>query len=267
MAGRFVHLLILLIAVVMLTISTAPPIVTAQEGTLTPTEQLGKSIFFDTTLSLNRNQSCASCHGPQAGWTGPDEMINSWGAVYEGSIAGRFGDRKPPSAAYATQSPVFFRDKKGDFVGGNFWDGRATGEILGSPAADQAMGPFLNPMEQALPTAAEVVYRVCQAGYSVLFRETWGNDICDISNIDSAFGAIAISIAYYESSSEVNAFTAKYDYTFKGMAKLSKEEQLGYALFRGKAGCHRCHISNGQAALFTDYTYDNLGLPQNPANP
>jgi len=46
------------------------------------------------------------------------------------------------------------------FIGGNFWDGRATGEKLGNPAADQAQGPFLNPKEQALPNAACVVYRV-----------------------------------------------------------------------------------------------------------
>ncbi|MGR8953063.1 MAG: cytochrome c peroxidase [Gammaproteobacteria bacterium] len=38
---------------------------------LTPTEQLGKSIFFDETLSINQNQSCAACHAPDVGWTGP----------------------------------------------------------------------------------------------------------------------------------------------------------------------------------------------------
>ena len=73
----------------------------------------------------------------------------------------QFGDRKPPSAAYATVSPIFHEDKKGLFIGGNFWDGRATGEVLGNPAADQAQGPFLNPVEQALPDSACVVYRVC----------------------------------------------------------------------------------------------------------
>ena len=72
---------------------------------LTPIEQLGRSIFFDENLSLNQNQSCASCHGPEVGWTGPLSETNEHGAVYEGSIAGRFGDRKPPSAAYATPRP------------------------------------------------------------------------------------------------------------------------------------------------------------------
>ena len=120
---------------------------------LTDMEELGKSIFFDENLSINGNQSCASCHGPEVGWTGPLSETNEHGAVYEGSIAGRFGDRKPPSAAYATLSPIFHQDKQGLFIGGNFWDGRATGEKLGNPAADQAQGPFLNPVEQALASA------------------------------------------------------------------------------------------------------------------
>jgi cytochrome c peroxidase len=119
---------------------------------LTPQEELGKAIFFDQNLSFNGNQSCAACHAPESGWTGPDPLINAAGSVYEGSIAGRFGNRKPPSAAYATPSPILhyaIEKKDALFIGGNFWDGRATGETLGSPAAEQAQGPFLNPLEQA----------------------------------------------------------------------------------------------------------------------
>jgi cytochrome c peroxidase len=180
-------------------------------------------------------------------------------------------------------------------VGGNFWDGRATGEVLGNPAADQALGPFLNPAEQALPDSACVVWRVCDpvipSDYPVSFEDVWGAGACDIAwpsdvgavcategttvdlsdadraKSDMAYGNIGLSIAAYEDSSEVNAFTSKYDWTFKGNAKLSKEEQRGYALFRGKGQCHRCHISNSQGALFTDFTFDNLGVPQNPENP
>jgi cytochrome c peroxidase len=117
----------------------------AASSDLSLEEQLGKLLFFDETLSLNNNQSCASCHAPEVGWTGPTSDVNAHGTVYEGSVPGEFGDRKPPSAAYATVSPIFHMDKKGLFTGGNFWDGRATGEKLGNPAADQAQGPFLNP--------------------------------------------------------------------------------------------------------------------------
>jgi cytochrome c peroxidase len=262
---------------------------------LTQVERLGKSIFFDNNLSINQNQACAVCHGPDVGWTGPIEAFNKGGSVYEGSVPSRFGNRKPPSAAYATQSPIFHVDKKGSFVGGNFWDGRATGEKLGNPAADQAQAPFLNPVEQALPDSACVVYRVCNpimpGDYPVSFEQVWGSDACDIdwpldvntdcgeegttvaldpadrAKSDEAYDGIALSIAAFEASSEVNAFSSKYDFKFGGKVKLSKQEQRGFALFRGKGQCHRCHISNGQQALFTDYTFDNLGVPRNPENP
>jgi cytochrome c peroxidase len=238
----------------------------AQDSELTPIEELGKAIFFDNNLSVNNNLSCAGCHDPEVGFTGPLSDINAAGAVYEGSVLGRFGNRKPPSAAYATVSPVFHMDKKGLFTGGNFWDGRATGEKLGNPAADQAQGPFLNPLEQALPEAGYVVTRVCAASYGDLFKEVWGDDACDPANVAMAYDEIALSIAAYEASPEVNAFSSKYDMTFDGNAKLTKEEQKGFALFQGKGKCRLCHLS-GKDALFTDFTFDNLGLPRNPENP
>jgi len=264
---------------------------TAAASSLAPIEELGKAIFFDENLSINQNQSCATCHAPEAGWVGPDSDVNEGVAIYEGSIPARFGNRKPPSAAYATVSPIFFMDKKGLFVGGNFWDGRATGEKLGNPAADQAQGPFLNPLEQALPDSACVVYRVCTANtYQISFVDVWGASACSIAwpadietvcategtsvelsvgnraKSDMAYDNIALSIAAYEASPEVNAFISKYDYTFDGLAKLSKQEQKGFALFQGKGKCKLCHLS-GKDALFTDFTFDNLGIPKNPENP
>jgi cytochrome c peroxidase len=260
---------------------------------LTANERLGKSIFFDQNLSINQNQACAACHTREVGWTGPDETINAHGAVYEGSIPGRFGNRKPPSSAYATLSPILHVDKKGLFVGGNFWDGRATGEKLRNPAADQAQGPFLNPAEQALPDSACVVWRVCTASYPVSFETVWGAGACaitwpsDIATVCSTEGvtvslssadraksnqnydSIALSIAAYEGSTEVNAFTSKYDWSLvgKGKAKLTQQERSGFALFQGKGKCQRCHSSSGRVPLFTDFTYDNLGIPKNPENP
>ena len=93
-----------------------------QAGTasLSPVEELGKQIFFDRNLSRDGNQACAACHDPAWGWTGPSESLNAAGTVYEGSIPGSFGDRKPPSSACATISPVLHRDSSGRFVGGNF---------------------------------------------------------------------------------------------------------------------------------------------------
>jgi cytochrome c peroxidase len=260
-------------------------------GSLSAEEQLGKSIFFDQDLSLNKNQSCATCHGPAVGFTGPDGTINLHGAVYEGSIPGAFGDRKPPTSAYADLSPILHVDRKGTWIGGNFWDGRATGEKLGNPAADQAQGPFLNPAEQALPDSACVVYRVWTADYPVDFAEVWGDALASVGwpadvdtecedpdgwvdladtdryKVDAAYDQVALSIAAYEGSPESNRFSSKYDATLGAGAKLTQQEQRGLALFRGKGGCAACHPSNGKGALFTDFTFDNLGIPSNPENP
>jgi cytochrome c peroxidase len=253
---------------------------------------LGKAIFFDTDLSLNANQSCASCHDPKWGFTGPLPAINAHGSVYEGSVTGAFGNRKPPSAAYATQSPILHWTRQGGglWLGGNFWDGRATGEILGNPAADQAQGPFLNPREQALADEACVVYFVSVSTYSGLFRSVWGDAISTVdfgadpastcraggalslsaagrAIVDQAYDQIGLTIASYEASQEVNAFTSKFDAYLRHQARLTRVEKQGLSLFKGKGKCSRCHSVNGRDPLLTDYSYDNLGVPANPENP
>lgn len=274
----------------------------AGDQTLSAKEQLGKSIFFDKQLSLKRNQSCASCHDPAAGWTGPDSAVNAREAVYEGSVSGRSGNRKPPSAAYAATHPKLhlFIDKEEDeqlFVGGNFWDGRATGEKLGNPVADQAQGPFVNPVEQALPDMLCVVYRVCNPAtpYPVSFEEAWGRGACEINwpedfdkmctqneikiqltdgqmeKASKIFDQIALSIAAFEASEEVNPFSSKFDKYMKGQVKLTEIEQIGLDLFKNKGKCADCHVLDpgpgNTPPLFTDFTYDNLGIPKNPENP
>ncbi len=241
---------------------------------LTPEEDLGKSIFFDNNLSIDHNQSCAACHAQESGWTGPDPGINAAGAVYEGSLAGRFGNRKPPSSAYATPSPILhfaIEKREALFIGGNFWDGRATGTRLGSPAAEQALGPFLNPLEQALESTADVVAKICISDYADLFVQVCGDDACAADNASEAYDCVGRSVAAYEGSSEVNAYSSKYDAYLTGAADLTKQEKDGLHLFKSKGKCANCHVldpgPNGEPPLFTDFTYDNLGVPRNPENP
>ena len=245
-------------------------------ATLTSQQQLGKYLFFDPTLSINGNQACSVCHGPNAGWTGSDQTINRHGAIYEGSIPGRFGNRKPPSAAYAPSSLIFTSSRKAggirEFIGGNFWDGRATGEKLGNPAADQAQEPFLNPLEQGLPHPSDLVSRICAGSYVSLFLQICGQDACGLANTNAAFNCIALAIVAYETSREVSPFTSKFDAYVAGKATLTKQEKRGFSLFHGnlfsdKAKCAGCHVDTGKSPLFTDFTYDNLGVPRNPENP
>jgi len=247
--------------------------------TNTDLQILGEKLFFDETLSDPEGQSCASCHGPEVGWTGPDEEVNKTGGVYPGALHTRFGNRKPNSSAYATQSPVFHllrEDGKVIFEGGNFWDGRATGLVLGNPSADQAQGPFLNPVEQNISDSKILIQKVCKTEYASIFNkvgeEIWGiKNICKIDDTNLQFGIIGIAIAAFENSDKVNQFSSKFDYYLKGKVKLGDTEMKGLELFNGKAKCSLCHLSSyesgGPFPLFTDFRFENVGLPKNPLNP
>jgi cytochrome c peroxidase len=135
------------------------------------------------------------------------------------------------------------------------------------------------------------VYRVCTASYPVSLPEVWGAEACQIAwppNVemacategstvalspqdrvtsDLAFDHIALSITAFEGSPEVNAFSARFDYVLRGLAQLTEEEQAGLELFQGAGKCHKCHTHSGAQPLFTDFTFANLGVPQNPENP
>jgi cytochrome c peroxidase len=262
---------------------------------------LGKLLLFDKQLSVNRNMACASCHMPETGFTGPISSVNLTTVSYPGSVRTRYGDRKPQSYGYATFAPVLhYNQLKGDFVGGNFWDMRATGIRLQSPTAEQAQGPPLNPLEMGLPDSACMVYRISRSPYKQLFEQMWGKQAfainwpADVEKVCSTPGPappddlfpvhlnpvdrgvsnqtydqIALAIAAYEASPEVNAFTSKFDYVQAGQAQFTPEEKAGYDLFRGKASCNECHRDDGpgEEPLFTDFTASNLGVPRNTAIP
>jgi len=225
------------------------------------------------------------------GYTGRDELINLHGGVYEGSIPGAFGNRKPPTAAYAGDSPILHYDAVAGWVGGMFWDGRATGWTMGDPLAEQAKGPFLNPKEQAIPDAQTLCEKIKASNYADLFVEVWGSLSCaDDTAVGVAYNNIAISIAAYERSQEVSSFTSGFDgfwdnaklqgkdVTRISMANWAKYKSLGLnndqlrglAVFNTEANCSSCHtLDEGTAGypLFTDFSYDNLGMPKNPENP
>ncbi|MEA2917589.1 MAG: cytochrome c peroxidase [Bradyrhizobium sp.] len=260
-------------------------------------ELLGKAILYDKQLSVNRNEACNFCHMPQTGFTGPVSELNRTTGSYPGSVRTRFSNRKPQSHSYAALSPVLhFNPARGDLVGGNFWDMRATGRRLGNPAAEQAQGPFINPVEMALPDFACAVYRASQRPYRELFERVWGpqafaiawpDDVeqtCNrpgppaasdplpvhLSAIDrgramGTYDQIAQSIAGYEASAEVVSFTAKFDAVLEKKAQFTKQEQEGYDLFRGRARCNNCHRDGGpgEDPLFTDFTASNIGTPAN----
>jgi len=229
---------------------------------LTPKQILGKKLFFDKNLSTPPGQACADCHSPDSGFGNPDANL----PVSRGVHRDRFGNRNDLPAAYAAYSPKFHYDPNEQmYVGGQFWDGRAVDLI------EQAKGPFLNPLEMANPDEKTVIEKVRKSDYSDLFLEVFGDSAFKDAN--EAYNMVAKAIAEYETSAELNPFSSKYDLYLAGKVTLNEQEQRGLKLFddEKKGNCAACHPSQPGAdrvpPLFTDFTYDNLGIPKNPENP
>lgn len=225
---------------------------------LNPSQILGKKIFFDSTLSNPIGQSCATCHMPKNGFADPEQL-----AVSRGANKSMFGTRNAPTVTYAAFTPFFHYDDVDEvYVGGLFWDGRA------ATLHEQAMNPFLTHHEMGNTNKKMVVERVMNAEYKDLFLHVFGPDAFD--SIDLAFDNIAMAIEEFEEAAELSPFTSKFDYYLKGQVKLTDQEMRGLEIFNDtlKAKCSACHPSTADphtnAVLFTDFTYDNIGLPVNP---
>jgi len=141
-------------------------------STKDPVILAGEFVYNDPSLSRRGNQSCASCHIGTWGFTAPDDgsIVSLVDAFFEGSIPGRFGDRKPPSAAYASLSPnLFYDEAERTWRGGNFWDGRAKGGKGLTAIAEQGLGPFRSAMEHAYGPVC-VLYEISTSAYAKAFE-------------------------------------------------------------------------------------------------
>jgi cytochrome c peroxidase len=264
---------------------------------------VGGALYSDMNLSKNKNQSCKTCHHPSAGFQDPENRIDPVNfPVSDGSEPTDFGGRNAPTASYSGFSPIFHHDGE-LYVGGMFWDGRATGWDLDDPIAEQALGPFLNPVEMGLTSKGEVVGIVQNADYADAFEKVFGPDA--FADTDEAYNNIGRAIAAFERSEKITKFSSKFDkfwkeqgrdvssfgvdpstadYTFNPDGFKSKaftaQEAEGLALFNAadKGNCAACHLTSNHIVepsgllpqpageyppLFTDFTYDNLGIPVN----
>lgn len=223
---------------------------------LTPLQDLGEALFFDVDLSINRTQSCASCHDPAAGFSNVAMM----GSIGDNGTS--VGDRNAPTAGYASMIPAFGKDADGNWHGGQFWDGRA------SSLEDQAGGPPLNPDEMGMKDAASVVERLREKDiYIAAFESQFGADIFD--DADAAYAAMTQAIAAFERTDQFAPFDSRYDRYLLGEEEFTREELLGETLFFSQqfTNCNLCHQVNARAAMthevFTNHQYFNIGVPEN----
>lgn len=222
--------------------------------------RLGRQIFHDPSLSASGKQSCASCHDAAFGHAPPNNLAAQLG----GADLNLQGGRTAPSLRYLAQNTAFHFDAEGKATGGFFWDGRA------ASLEEQAKGPFLNPVEMANTSVAEVIQRLARADYADDFKALYGEQI--FQQPEAAFNRMADALARYQREDrEFNAYTSKYDEYLRGKVELTPQEYRGLLLFKDeeKGNCAACHPADkslfGRHPLFTDFSYDNLGLPRNPA--
>jgi cytochrome c peroxidase len=223
---------------------------------------LGRLIFEDEQLSTPAGQSCASCHEAKLAFTDPDQGLPTSAGVLDG----RFGARNSPMAAYAAFVPPLRYDAdEGLYSGGLFLDGRV------SSLEEQAEKPFLNPLEMNNADQAAVVRKLRRRPYAALFPILYGPSA--LTSVAAAYGRMTQAIAAFERTPVFQPFSSKYDLYLAGRAKLTGAEQRGLELFNdpAKGNCAACHPSaaadDGTPPMFTDFTYDNIGVPKNPDNP
>lgn len=237
---------------------------------LSPVAALGEKIFNDPSLSASSKLACAGCHVKARAYAGDDGRAVPLGGPNftnpNDAVNGTPGFRNAPSLKYISQVPAFFFADDGAPTAGFDRDGRA------DTLAAQARRPFLAPHEMANASEADVIAKLRNAAYSGEFKSVFGANIFD--NPDIAFARVLLSIQQYEKEdSDFHPYTSKYDAFLTGKTQLTVQELRGLALFNNpqKGNCAACHPSrkgsDGSLPLFTDFTYDNLGVPRNPAIP
>jgi cytochrome c peroxidase len=277
-----------------------PPIVAGNPPTLQGSGEdaqriLGGLLNYDLNMSPFKNEACASCHMPYAGFSGPIPNVNLTMIAYPGTVRFRAGKRTAQRYTYSPYFPqLFFDHTSAAFFGGNFWDGRSTGYLLQNPDAEQAQHPPVDTQEMGFPDTACIAFRLIQAEYRPLFEVVWGAgsldiqfpsdtaDIChtpagaavfngsatpialspaDRAKANNVFDHWGQSISFLEHSPDISPFTSKIDAAINGSYTFTADEAAGMTLFRGKGNCNSCHLDGTSTTLKPAQT--DTGTPAN----
>ncbi len=169
--------------------------------------KLGRMLYYEPRISLANDVSCNSCHDLEN--YGVDGMPTSRGHK------GQFGGRNSPTVYHAAGHLA------------QFWDGRA------DDVEAQAKGPVLNPIEMAMPSKAEVEWRLRRIpGYLPLFKEAFPDEANPVT-----FHNMALAIGAFERGLVT---PSRFDRFLKTGSGLTPQEVRGFKEFQN-AGCASCH--------------------------
>jgi cytochrome c peroxidase len=243
----------------------------ARHDPLSPAALVGQKMFSDADLSGSGRNSCATCHDPNHAYA-PGNAL----AVQPGGKALTLsGTRAVPSLRYKQFTPPYADllvnpdGYSAPGPGGGFTqDGRAP------TLADQAKIPLLAVNEMANKSPADVVRKIGRSAYADLFRATFGADV--FARPAEAFQhALDALQAFQMEDYSFHPFSSKYDlhvrHKIGGEFTEAERRGLGIFLDPKKGNCAACHFTGaglqGSSGLFTDYSYEAIGVPRNPDIP
>jgi len=205
-----------------------PPVIPFDNPQTVEGVALGKKLFFDTLLSANNTQSCATCHAPENAFTDVTQFSDG--------IDGVFGNRNSMPIFNA----AFNYDEK------FFWDGRSLGLEL------QAIQPVENPIEMHNTWQQAVTDLQSNSEYPNLFQLAFGTTTITKELVTKA-------IAQFERT--LISGNSKFDKYLLGTATLTPQELNGFNVFMDetKGDCFHCHGSDNNP-LWTDNIFHNNGL-------
>lgn len=207
-----------------------PPIPIPEESSITQEKiELGRLLFFDRRLSHNKTFSCAMCHIPEQGFSS-NELATAVG------IEGRTVRRNSP-----TIYNVAYLERL-------FHDGRE------STLEQQIWGPLLARNEMGNPSVGRVIELVqAVPDYVSRFESAFEGRSISMETIGMALAS------YQRVLVSANSPFDRW-YFEKEEQALSEDQQAGFRLFTGKAGCSSCHLIETSWALFTDNRMHNTGI-------
>jgi cytochrome c peroxidase len=205
-----------------------PPVIPTNNPQTFEGVTLGKKLFFDTILSSNGTQSCASCHSPQNAFT--DNTPTSDG------VDGVFGTRN--------SMPLF--NLAWNYGERFAWDGKELS------LERQAEEPVQNPIEMHSNWNNVIDRLQNHSEYPELFRLAFKT-----STITKELTTKAI--AQFERT--LISADSKFDRYSLGQATLTQQELNGLDIFlrEDKGDCFHCH-GNPNNPLWTDNDFHNNGL-------
>lgn len=188
---------------------------------------LGRKLFFDRRLSINRTMSCAMCHVPEQGFA-------NWELQTAVGVEGRSARRNAPTLINAGfLTPLFF-------------DGRDMA------LETQFVGPLVAHNEMANPSAGWVIARLNEMPE---YREMFGHAFGAPASLDR----MGMALASYERTLVAGA--SPFDRWFFGGEEgaLNPAQKRGFGIFTGRAECASCHVIGEADALFTDLAFHDTG--------